>query len=172
MNIRLEEVSYKYLDDIWKYRQELLDINDSFDGTSCLKKSNSKEEFLNNCIIKENDPNGFVPNSLYVSIRNGDNKVIGMIDLRHHINHPCLGNYGGHIGYNIRPSERHKCYGTKQLSLCLLKAKELGLDKVMITCLKTNEASRRIILANGGVYEKDTNDKDRTLERYWIDLNA
>lgn len=170
MDIRLEEISDKYLNDIWDYRQELIDIDDSFDGTICLKSSKNKEDFLNNCIIKENDPSGFVPNSLYVSIRNSDNKVVGLIDLRHHINHPILKEIGGHIGYNIRPSERRKGYGTEQLSLCLLKAKELGLDKVLVTCLNNNEGSKRIILANGGIYERDSKDRNKVIERYWIEL--
>lgn len=170
MNIKLVEVSNKYLDDIWEYREELLDINDSFDGTSRLKDATSKEEFLNTCEVKENDPSGFVPNTLYLSI-DENNNVVGMIDFRHHINHPILNDWGGHIGYNIRPKYRHNGLGTKQLALCLNKIKEFGLDKVLVTCRKNNEASRKIILANKGIYEKDTMDnKNNPIERYWITL--
>lgn len=68
MEIRLIEINKRYLDDIWEYRKELIDINDSFDGTSNLKSSLSKEEFFNSCIIKENDQRGLVPNTLYLSI--------------------------------------------------------------------------------------------------------
>ena len=39
-----------------------------------------------------------------------DNKIVGMIDLRHHINHPILSVWGGHIGYSVRPTERRKGY--------------------------------------------------------------
>ncbi len=39
-----------------------------------------------------------------------DNRVVGAIDLRHHIDHPILGTWGGHCGYSVRPSERRKGY--------------------------------------------------------------
>ena len=35
-----------------------------------------------------------------------DNRVVGIIDLRHHIDHPIRSLWGGHIGYTVRPSER------------------------------------------------------------------
>ena len=44
--------------------------------------------------------------------------------------------------------------------------------KVLITCLDTNEASRRTILHAGGVYESTEHepDENENLERYWIAL--
>ena len=51
-------------------------------------------------------------------------------------------NIGGNIGYAIRPSERRKGYATIQLQLLLEKAKELGLEKVLVTCRDNNVGSR------------------------------
>ena len=44
--------------------------------------------------------------------------------------------------------------------------KALGNNRALVTCNVANEASRRIILDNKGVYE-DTVDE---IERYWIEL--
>ena len=59
------------------------------------------------------------------------------------------------------------------LAECLPICKAFGLDRVLVTCLTDNEASRRTILACGGVYEKTVFcERDNvSLERYWIALN-
>lgn len=81
-------------------------------------------------------------------------------------------NYGGHIGYSIRPSERKKGYARQMLRDCLKICKKANLQQVLITCREDNEASRRVILANGGEYENTvyTESKDLIIERYWISL--
>ena len=53
----------------------------------------------------------------------------------------------------IRPSKRNQGYGKKILQLALLKAKALGINKVLITCDETNIASKKIIEASDGVFE-------------------
>ena len=52
-----------------------------------------------------------------------DNKIVGIIDFRHHINHPILGTWGGHCGYSVRPSERGKGYAKEMLRLNIQNAK-------------------------------------------------
>ena len=51
---------------------------------------------------------------------------------------------------------------------------QMGLRKVLITCLDTNEASRRTILHAGGVYESTEHEpnENENLERYWITLKG
>ncbi|OGH91392.1 MAG: hypothetical protein A2479_01625 [Candidatus Magasanikbacteria bacterium RIFOXYC2_FULL_39_8] len=83
--------------------------------------------------------------------------------------------YGGHIGYSIRPSKRKKGYGTHMLALALKKTKRFGLKKVMITCDEDNVGSRKIIQASGGILEdiietKLNPDKKSTM-RWWIRLD-
>ena len=36
-----------------------------------------------------------------LAIRLCDHKIVGIIDLRHHIDHPILSVWGGHIGYTV-----------------------------------------------------------------------
>ncbi|MDF2910110.1 MAG: family acetyltransferase [Sporolactobacillus laevolacticus] len=92
-------------------------------------------------INKTNAPykKGFVPASLYFLI-NEHKKIFGAIQVRHELNDFLL-DYGGHIGYGIRPSERRKGLATKMLSMALEKARVLGIRRALITCDKNNRGS-------------------------------
>jgi predicted acetyltransferase len=57
----------------------------------------------------------------------------------------------GHIGYDIAPSQRRKGYGTALLRLVLREARQHGLSTIILTCLSSNLASRKIIEKCGGV---------------------
>lgn len=95
-----------------------------------------------------------------------------MLQIRHILNDFLL-NFGGHIGDSVAVSERNKGYGKRLLTLGLEKCRDLGIERVLITCKDTNIASRKCILANGGKYEDTRTIKDQNinLERYWIDLS-
>ncbi len=56
----------------------------------------------------------------------------------------------GHIGYAVVPWKRRLGYATRGLALLLPIAREVGLARVDITCDDDNEASRRVIVNNGG----------------------
>ncbi|MEQ8673680.1 MAG: GNAT family N-acetyltransferase [Aggregatilineales bacterium] len=114
-------------------------------------------------------PQGKVKDT-YKFLVEGDT-YIGRVSIRHELSES-LKQFGGHIGYDIRPSERRKGYGTLQLKLALAVARELGLTRVMLTCDSTNEGSRRIIQHNGGVFQDETQLDFRPVptQRWWIDL--
>ena len=111
---------------------------------------------------------GFVPASLYFLI-DENMKIYGALHIRHELNAFLL-NYGGHIGYGIRPSERKKGYATKMLSLSLSLVKQLGIKKALVTCDKTNIASSKTILNNGGVFENEVIEDGKVTQRYWINI--
>lgn len=113
-------------------------------------------------------PDGFVPSSHYW-LMDGNSKILGAIDIRHELS-DFLAFRGGHIGYGIRPSERKKGYASCMLSLALRECRDIGLQKVLITCLKSNVASAKVIVNNGGVLESEDTDDGKTFQRYWIDL--
>lgn len=57
----------------------------------------------------------------------------------------------GHIGYTIVPWKQRRGYATQALRLILPIARSEGFPRVLITCDDDNEASRKVILANGGI---------------------
>lgn len=100
-----------------------------------------------------------------------DGRVLGAIALRHELNDFLL-RAGGHIGYGIRPSARRRGLASWALALTLERAHGLGLDRVLITCVETNLASRRVIEKACGVLEDVSETELGLTRRYWIDLGA
>ncbi len=104
----------------------------------------------------------------YLLMKN--NEIIGGLDLRHYLSEG-LFKTGGHIGYGIRPSERGKGFAPCMLALGLEKAKESGIDRVLVTCDEDNPASAHTIEACGGELENKIREEDGNLvRRYWISL--
>jgi predicted acetyltransferase len=57
----------------------------------------------------------------------------------------------GHIGYGVVPWKQRRGYATRGLGLMLEHARAEGLDYVELTTDPANEASRKVMLANGAV---------------------
>lgn len=114
-------------------------------------------------------PEGWVRATTYWLINHED--FIGHVNIRHELTEK-LQFQGGHIGYAIRPKYRNQGYGKKILELSLSKAKEIGLDKALVTCNRSNEASCKIIETNGGeLFEtEEIKDKNDAILRFWIVL--
>lgn len=128
----------------------------------------SLQEHSSFATIKDN----WTVHTNFLGIRKSDNKVIGMIDIRHELTNDFLKNFAGHIGYGVRPTERRKGYVTQMLNQALEYCKkELNLEKVMLGCYKENEASRKTILNAGGILERECKTEDgKIAEVYWIKL--
>ena len=162
-----------YLDEVSAYRSEFLAAGSSMDGTGMLRQTDAAEwlRLLPLYERPETVPKPLVPATQFIYVRESDRRLVGMLQVRHSLNE-ALRLFGGHIGYSIRPSERHKGYVSQMLKAALPFCKSLGLDRVLITCSKDNETSRRVILKNGGVYENTVQhpSENKELERYWITL--
>ena len=97
-------------------------------------------------------------------------RLLGAVNIRHCLNDALL-KTGGHIGDGIRPSERRKGYGTAIVGLALEECGKLGIEKVLMVCSKSNIASAKTIIRNGGVLENEIVNEDGEVEqRYWITL--
>lgn len=173
--IQLIKPTIAYADDILAFRREVeaADDSDAFAGCSSLENCTTVEEWLALLAERENPatcPNGSVPSNAYLAVRTSDSRIVGMIDLRHHIDHPILGLWGGHMGYTVRPSERGKGCAAEMLRLNLENCRLRGITKVLLTCSRENPASEKTILANGGVFEKEICVDGEYIKRYWINL--
>jgi len=140
------------------------DKMNSYDEWLELLERNSKEE--------TRDKNWTVSTN-FLGIRESDNKVVGMVNIRHELTTDFLKNYAGHIGYGVRPTERRKGYVTQIFKQALEYCKnELKLERVMVSCNKYNEGSRKTIINAGGVLEREyISDNGENIQVYWIDLN-
>ena len=135
--------------------------------------SSNFESFLYH-LKAQQDPTKLPPHSILQShfwLVN-DSEFIGILSL-------CSGpedfflRISGHIGYQIRPSQRRRGYGKQLLRLGLQKAKELGLTRVLLTCDEDNIASKKVIESNGGQFENAIQIEDSPVKklRFWIDLD-
>jgi len=80
-----------------------------------------------------------------------DGEFCGVINLRFVAGSDALPDYvSGHIGYAVVPWKQRRGYATRALGLVLPAARGVGLKRVEITCDDDNEASRRVIVKNGG----------------------
>ncbi|MDZ5662304.1 GNAT family N-acetyltransferase [Nocardioides sp. S-58] len=100
-----------------------------------------------------------------------DGAYAGAIQVRHYLN-DALQKTAAHIGYGIRPSARGRGIATWALREALPIARELGLDRVLVTCDSANVASRRVIERNGGALEDERPTSRRSERRYSILLGG
>ena len=170
----LKKVAIEYGDDIFSYKNEFIYNNKSMDGTGFLRNTNSPQEYIEKSLLNETEEvdGRKVTSTQLWAIRKNDNYIVGMIQIRHFLNDYLL-QYGGHIGYSVRKSERNKGYAKEELRQALIYCKNrLHINRVLLTCDNDNFASQKTILSQRGKKENEVSIKDENcvVERYWIDL--
>ena len=170
--IILVKPDLSYADEIIKYKEESLEESPIINGSAGLDRFSSIEiwfEELKKRSCEDTVPKGLVPSSTYLAVREKDNYIVGMIDIRHYLN-KYLTQVGGNIGYGVRKTERNKGYAKQMLKLALEKCKELKIKKVLITCDEDNIASEKVILSANAKLEDIRNVDGENKKRFWIDL--
>ncbi len=170
LHLRQPEASDR--EQVMAYREEFLAIDSRMDGTCALDQYDDFDAWLANVraySAPETTPAGKVPATQYLALDENEH-LVGMVNLRHCLNDYLL-EFGGHIGYSVRPADRKNGYAIQMLRLALDEAKALGLDRVRIACDRYNIASAKTIQANGGILDGERYDpQDGTLtQRYWIE---
>lgn len=158
------EVPLQLIED---YKNEFTSNNETIHGAANMTNLSIEEwvQFTENTKYKETVTPGFVTAHTFFALDN--DKIVGVINGRHELNDYLL-NFGGHIGYSVRKSERRKGYGKKMLIYTSEFLFSLGLEKILITCDKKNIASKCTIESCGGNLENEVIEESRTTLRYWI----
>ena len=169
--MRLLRPSILYKQQVLEYKREFIDSGDDLAGTSYLRNYDVYEEWMKFVLDneKEDSKHTDVTASVFLAIREEDNKLVGMINIRHALNE-YLYNYGGHIGYSVRKNERRKGYAKEMMNMTLADCKKSGMKKVLLTCDSDNIASAKIIKYCGGILENEVSNGEGLTQRYWIEL--
>lgn len=166
--LKLVKMSKEYTKELFEMMDEWTSANEKIIPWS-IRRCDYRDidNYMKNLEVK--DAFGeYVEDSTYFLLDTDQNKFLGAVNIRHSLNEKLLKS-GGHIGDGIRPSQRNKGYGTKIIALALEKCKALGIEKVLMTCDKTNVASARTIIKNGGKLENEVLCDEVIVQRYWID---
>ena len=171
--LKLVSPTLEYKEQVMNLKNILLNNDEHFDGCSGLEECETYEEWLNfDERLKKKYGDSYVPSNVYLGIRERDNKLVGIIDIRHYLSE-FLYNYGGHIGYSVLPTERRKGYAKEMLRMAVDKCQSINTRRILLSCDKENIASIKTIMANGGVLENEVKDEvgltdSGIIQRYWI----
>ena len=151
--IDYKEKAIDYINEFYEYGSE---INGS-GGLDYFLKESTYEKWLEN-VLKDIDianiPDSDVPKITYFCVREEDDRIIGMVNLRLALT-DFWEKEAGHIGYSVRPTERRKHYATEILFKALKIYDRMGVDEVLISCEKENVASAGVIMKCGGMLKDE-----------------
>ena len=146
INIKMDKKEYEML-------QGILDVENGFTNPAY---NLSYEEYKNWLKEVENHsrgidlPEGWIPYTTYILYV--DDIPVGYGRMRHSSSEYLENVVGaGNIGYGVSKEYRGKGYGNILFKELLKKCKEQGYNEIKLFPLKSNEATIKIMIKNGGV---------------------
>lgn len=144
----------------WMYRAMDKDVDATLPDFSAFVKTHHEREHTP-------APN-FVTTVCFWAI--WQDEVMGRLGFRWHLN-DYLRQFGGHVGYVVRPTYRRRGIATKMLEKLLQTPEAKSVGRLLVICDEGNEASEKVILRNGGVFEGVIdNPPHAPKKRFWIEL--
>ena len=165
--------------EIIDYINEFVLYNSDINGAGSLDKileGYTFEQALERCLNMQDKEYakklGRCQSKTFLLIRENDDKIVGTINVRWNLTES-MKQFGGNIGYGIRPTERRKGYNKINLYLGLIEVQKLGLDRVMLDCDVNNLGSAKTMQSLGGVLERtEVDPSDGVLTSvYWFNVN-
>lgn len=166
--IEYKEKAIDYINEFYEYKSDINGVGglyrylDDYEGW--LEKLEKDKE---QPVTKER-----VPAETFFLVREEDDKIVGMINIRLALNEK-FKKINGNIGYSIRPTERGKGYNNINLYLGLKKCKEYGIKDALLTVDKDNLPSKKTILRFNPRFEREYFDEDShncIIQLYWINV--
>jgi len=161
--IQLKEQALDYREEHFKNGEKVIN------GSELLDQIENYEEWLSSVTLNADSKTvneNWVVTDTFFAVREKDNRIIGVIDLRHILN-DFLKDFGN-CGYSVRPSERKKGYATEMLHQLIDVAKKAGMTELQISVEKTNIGSIKVIEKNSGVYERSFTYENELADIYRI----
>ncbi len=170
MSIALEKLSSKHRSQAEAFKQACLDSGMSHIPGAASYTESSFDDWLAKSQRDELHPQpGRVSATLFVAF-DQTGVMVGVIQLRHELNEFLL-HEGGHIGYAVHPDFRGRGLATEMLQQCLVQARAMNIQRLLITCDDDNIASEAVIRKCGGRYEDTrSNSQGGHTKRFWIEL--
>ena len=175
----LEMPSLERKNQIIDYVNEFALYNSETNGMGSLRKileGYTFEQALEMCLRMQDEEYakklGRCQSKTFLLISENDDRIIGAINVRWNLPES-MKQFGGNIGYGIRPTERRKGYNKINLYLGLIEAQKLGLNLVMLDCDVNNLGSVKTMQALDGKLERtEVDPSDGILTSvYWFDVN-
>lgn len=170
--ISLKRPKKEYEKEALAFKQDFFDNGETtINGSELFDQMDSYDEWLkavtDNTSADTVNPSWVVTDTYFAFDEN--ERIVGIIDFRHELK-DFLKDFGN-TGYSVRPSERRKGYATEMLKLVIRRAHEMGMSRFQLSAERTNEASIKTIINNGGKYERSFSFEGEEADVYMISLD-